>query len=172
MRFLIFLRQALIRLQNNLRVPEIHRQQFWLRVALRVFVPFFFPIIQRGHGDFGVFRVSMMHRFGIVTQRLLCEPLWIPALQSPFRPCIPIRMQRHARYSQPVTALTKFRGPVICPHGAKIHNFYCYSDGGLRVVNVQCATSINQFYETRFAVEYLFTPYQTYMNPTLADRLV
>jgi hypothetical protein len=37
--------------------------------------PIRFPIIQRWHGDFGVFRVGMMHRFGIVPQRLRCEPL-------------------------------------------------------------------------------------------------
>jgi len=36
-------------------------------VALCVNItPFLFPIIQRRHGDFGVFRVGMMHRLGIV----------------------------------------------------------------------------------------------------------
>jgi hypothetical protein len=35
-----------------------------------------------------------MHRLGIVPQRLLGEPFRVAALQSPFRPRIPVRMQR------------------------------------------------------------------------------
>jgi hypothetical protein len=51
-------------------------------VARRVvnFWPFFFPIVQRRHSDFGVFRVGMMHRLGIMSQRLLCEPLRVGAM--------------------------------------------------------------------------------------------
>jgi hypothetical protein len=61
-----------------------------------------------------------MHRLGIVPQCLLREPLRVAALQSPFRPRIPIRVQRHTRNLQSITALTKLRCPVASPHGAKV----------------------------------------------------
>jgi hypothetical protein len=63
---LIFLRQALIHLQNYLGVPEIPLKQIWPRMVLRILLPILFPISQRGHGDFGVFRAGMMHRFAFV----------------------------------------------------------------------------------------------------------
>ena len=114
-------RAGLIRLCNrNRRRLEIHRHQLWLHTALRIFLPILFPIIQRRHGDFGVFRVRMMHRLGIVPQRLLREPLRVAALQSPFRPGITIRVERHTRYTQTTAALLKFRRPVACSHGAKV----------------------------------------------------
>jgi hypothetical protein len=49
----------------------------FLLSAFRFFRPLLFPVIQRRHGDFGVFRAGMMHRLGIVPQRLLCEPFRI-----------------------------------------------------------------------------------------------
>jgi hypothetical protein len=49
-----------------------------------------FPIRQRRHGDFRVFRVGMMHRLGVVPQRLLREPFREAAFQRPLRPRIPI----------------------------------------------------------------------------------
>jgi hypothetical protein len=49
---------------------------------LRIFLPVLFPIRQRRHGDFRVFRIRPMHRLGVVPQRLLREPL----LQLPFQP--------------------------------------------------------------------------------------
>ncbi len=82
--------------------------------------PLLLPIIERRHGDFGVFRVGMMHRLGIVPQRLLREPLRVAALQSPFRPRIAIRVQRHARNFQPLATLTELRCPVTGTHGAKL----------------------------------------------------
>jgi hypothetical protein len=41
------------------RRPKIHRQQLRLHAALRIFLPFLFPIIQRRHGDFGMFRAGV-----------------------------------------------------------------------------------------------------------------
>jgi len=74
--------EMLIRLRDaRQRHSEIHRQQLWFRATLRILLPILFPIIQRRHGDFGVFRVGMMHRLRIVPQRLLCEPLRVAALQ-------------------------------------------------------------------------------------------
>ena len=44
---------VLIRLcDGSQRRPEIHRQQLWPHVALRILLPILFPIIQRRHGDF------------------------------------------------------------------------------------------------------------------------
>ena len=37
-----------------------------------------------------------MHRLGIVPQRLLREPFRVPALERPFCPGIPVRMQGYA----------------------------------------------------------------------------
>ena len=58
---------VLIRLRDgSQRRPKTHWQQFGLHAALRIFMPILFPIIQRGHGDFRVFRIRPMHRLGIV----------------------------------------------------------------------------------------------------------
>ena len=62
----------------------------------------------------------MMHRLEIVPQRLLREPLRVAAFQSPLRPRIPIRVQRHARNLQPDAALLELRCPVASAHGAKV----------------------------------------------------
>ena len=71
-RGLVSIGQTLIRLRNgSQRRPEINRQQLELHAALRILLPILFPIIQRRHGDFGVFRAGMMYRLGIVPQRLL-----------------------------------------------------------------------------------------------------
>ena len=61
-----------------------------------------------------------MHRLAVVPQSLLREPFRVATFQSPFRPRIPIRMQRHTRNFQPDTALTKLRCPVPSAYGAKV----------------------------------------------------
>jgi hypothetical protein len=54
-------RFALIRLRDgSQRRPKTHWQQFGLHAALRIFLPILFPIIQRRHGDFRVFRIRPM----------------------------------------------------------------------------------------------------------------
>ena len=83
-------------------------------------LPLLLPIIQRRHRDLRVLRVGMMHRLGIVPQRLLREPLRIPALQRPLRPGIPIRMQRHPLDPQPLAPLLELRRPVPRPHRPQI----------------------------------------------------
>jgi len=45
----------------------------WVARCVVNFSPFLFPIIQRRHGNFGMFCVGVMHRLGIVPQRLLRE---------------------------------------------------------------------------------------------------
>lgn len=77
---------VLIRLRaGSRRRPKTHRQQLELHAALRIFLPILFPTIPRWHGDFRVFRMSPMHRLGIVPQRLLCEPFRETAFQRPLR---------------------------------------------------------------------------------------
>jgi hypothetical protein len=71
------------------RQPKIHRQKIWVRAASRIFLPILFPIGQRWHRDFCVFRIRPMHRLGSVAQRLLREPLQETAFQRPLRPRIP-----------------------------------------------------------------------------------
>ena len=100
--------------------PEIQRQQFGLRATLRIFLPIFFPIRQRGHGDFRVFRIRPMHRLGIVPQRLLREPFGETTFQRPLRPRIPIAMQRYAGNPQSVTTLLELRRPIPGAHGANM----------------------------------------------------
>jgi hypothetical protein len=51
-------RFALIRLRDgSQRRPKTHWQQFGLHAALRIFLPILFPVRQRRHGDFRVFRI-------------------------------------------------------------------------------------------------------------------
>ena len=114
-------RFALIRLRDgSQRRPKTHWQQFGLHAALRIFLPILFPISQRRHGDFRVFRISPMHRLGVVAQRLLREPLRETAFQRPLRPRIPIAVQRHPGNPQPVTPLLELRRPIPGAHGAEI----------------------------------------------------
>jgi hypothetical protein len=85
----------LIRLRDvSQRRLEIHQQQFGLHAALRIFLPILFPIRQRRHGNFRVFRIRPMHRLGVVSQRLLREPFRETAFQRPLRPRIPVAIQR------------------------------------------------------------------------------
>ena len=55
-----------------------------------------FPVIQRWHGDFRVFCVGVMHRLGIVPQRLLREPLRVPAALTASSPAMTSRARCHA----------------------------------------------------------------------------
>ncbi|HAO79588.1 MAG TPA: hypothetical protein DCQ92_11555 [Verrucomicrobia subdivision 3 bacterium] len=53
-------RFALIRLRDgSQRRPKTYWQQFGLPAALRIFLPLLFPISQRRHGDFGMFRAGV-----------------------------------------------------------------------------------------------------------------
>ena len=86
--------------ERNSLLTVIVRQTFpvdprW--ISLRIL----FPISQRRHGDFRVFRISPMHRLGVVAQRLLREPLreticraWRTTFAPIFDPFLPQRRQR------------------------------------------------------------------------------
>lgn len=77
---------VLIRLRDgSQRRPKTHWWQFGLYAALRIFLPILFPTIPRWHGDFRVFRMSPMHRLGIVPQSLPGEPFRETAFQRPLR---------------------------------------------------------------------------------------
>ena len=56
-------------------------------------------------------RLGVVHRLGVVSQRLLREPFQIPALQGPFGPSIPIGVQGHALDVEPLAPLPELRGP-------------------------------------------------------------
>ncbi len=51
----------------------------------------------------------MMHRLGIVPQRLLREPFRVAALERALGPRIPIRMQRYAFDPQAIAPLLELR---------------------------------------------------------------
>jgi hypothetical protein len=50
------------------------------------FLPLLLPVVERRHGDLGVFRVGVVHGFGVVPQGLLSEALREAALQAPVQP--------------------------------------------------------------------------------------
>ena len=62
----------------------------------------------------------MVDYLGVVAQSLLGKPLRVTALERPFRPRIPIRMQRYAFDAQRVAPLLELRGPVTRAHRAEV----------------------------------------------------
>ena len=52
-------------------------------------------LLALAQAEFNVFLTVLMHRLGVVAQRLLREPLRETAFQRPLRPRISIAVQRH-----------------------------------------------------------------------------
>ena len=61
-----------------------------------------------------------MHRLGVASQLLLCEPLRETTFQRLLRLRILIAMQPHAQNPHPITPLIKLRRPIPGAHGAEL----------------------------------------------------
>ena len=99
---------------------EIHRNHLGLLHALRVLLPLLLPVVQGRHSHLGVFRVGVVHGFGVVPQGLLREALGVAALERTFSPRIAVGMERHAFDLQSHAALLELRGTVASAHGAQV----------------------------------------------------
>ena len=67
---------------------EIDRHNLGLGGGLRVFLPFFLPVVKARNGDFSVLGVGEVHGFGVVPECLLGEALRVTAFAGALGPRI------------------------------------------------------------------------------------
>jgi hypothetical protein len=79
-----------------------------------------FVAFQRRQSDLRFAGVGAVNGLAVVSEGFLCKPLWVTADFSPLRPCVTVRVQRHALDTQSIASLLEFRGAVATANGLQI----------------------------------------------------
>ena len=72
-----------------------------------------FVFLKGRHNDFRFLRIGAVNRLAVMPKRGLGKPFRHPDNLCPFRPCVAVAVQRHARHARPLATAAKPAGPVV-----------------------------------------------------------